>query len=288
MKEEQNNFKKTHPLLKKIVIILILITLLLFCYMRIWSHKTIKIREYGIVEENLSSNWNGFKIAHFSDIHFGLTTNEKELEKMVEKINLTKADIVVFTGDLFDSSINLSDKNIDDLKNNLSKIQANIKKIAIKGDSDFTNIDLYTEIMTAANFQILENENTLIYQNGTDPVLIAGISSITKENVDHKKSLENNVENIKLKILLAHEPIILDSLEEQEADIVLSGHTIGGYIKIPFMGGIIKKENTEKYLDGFYENYETKLYVTNGIGTEHFPYRFLNSPSINLYRFYNY
>lgn len=284
--ENQEN-KPKHPILKKILIFIIGSFFLLFCYARIWSHHFLEIKEFPIINENLASNFNGFKIVHFSDIHFGRTTNEKELDKIVQKINLTNADVVVFTGDLFDNSITLSDKNIDDIKKSFSNIKASIKKIAIYGDQDYTNIERYQEIMNAAGFELLENNNTLIYKNGSEPFLIAGVSSITKEQ-DIQKSLMTNETNVNYKILLAHEPIVFDQINENEVDFILSGHSLGGLISLPKIGGMIKKENTGDYLSGLYEKEKVKMVVSSGIGTETMSYRFLNNPSINLYRFYNY
>ena len=77
----ENQPKKTW--FKKIIIITLCLLLLLFCYTRFWIHKWITIKEYPIIEETLPSNWNGLKIVHFSDIHFGKTTNETEVEKAI-------------------------------------------------------------------------------------------------------------------------------------------------------------------------------------------------------------
>ena len=289
MKDEvEVEIKTPHPLLKIIIILGISFIVLLFCYMRFWSHNIITIKEYPIIEETLSSNWNGFKILHFSDIHFGSTITELDLEQIIEKINLTKADIVLFTGDLFDKNIILSDKNIDDLKKILAHIDANIKKIAICGDNDYLDMELYHDIMNSAGFQILENESTLIYQNGINPILIAGISSMQTQEYDIKKSINREEENIEYRILLSHEPLISDEVLDENINLILSGHSLGGLIRLPGTNGILKKEYTNNYQIGFFQKNQTKLYVSNGLGSEKYPYRFFNSPSINLYRFYNY
>lgn len=292
MKEEKELQKKeekqTHRILKKIIITLILLGILLFAYARYFIHQMISIEEYPVIIEDLPSNFNGLKITQFSDIHFGRTINEQEVEKIVEQINLTNADIVIFTGDLLDNSITLSDKNVDDLKKSLKKIDARLKKIAIKGDSDYLNIEKYEEIMTSAGFQILENQNILLFDNGEIPIEICGISSIVKENYDLKKCYETKETKIGLKILLAHEPIILDKLGEQKVDLILAGHSLGGLIRFPYIGNIFKKDNTGKYQKGQYQKDSTQMYVSSGLGTENYPIRFLNNPTINLYRLYNY
>ena len=64
--------------------------------------------EQAIHYESLSKDIYGLKIVHISDIHYGRTIHEKELENLVKQINLTKPDILVFTGDLIDKDTQLS------------------------------------------------------------------------------------------------------------------------------------------------------------------------------------
>ena len=59
-------------------------------------------------------------------------------------------------------------------------------------------------------------------------------------------------------------------------------------VRIPFLGGLIKKDNVGEYELGKYTTNSSTLFVSNGIGTENLSLRFLNYPSINLYRMYNY
>ncbi len=280
--------KKKFSLLKKILIIIAIIICILFIYMRFLIHKVILINEIDIIEPSLPSNFNGFKITQFSDIHFGRTTNEPEVQKVVENINKTNPDIVVFTGDLFDNAITLSDKNIDFLKNTLSQIKAKFKKYAIIGDSDYLDLEKYKEIMTACDFKILDSENDLIFYNGNTPLLIAGISSLQKNEPDLEKTWKNDFPNVAYKILIAHEPRIINNLNGYNPNLIIAGHTLGNLINIPGVEKIFEKPYTDGYKKGYYETNGIKMVVSSGIGTENFNYRAINTPSIELYRFYNY
>lgn len=278
---------KKFSLLKKIGLIFLFFMILIFSYSGFWIHKFITIKEYPIVKESLPSNFNGLKIIHFSDIHFGKTTNELEVEKVVKEINLTNPDIVIFSGDLFDSSINISDKNIDFLKRTLSQITAKQKKYAIKGDSDYQDIESYETIMKEAGFKILNNQNDLIFFDGTSPIQIAGVPSLQKEEINLDNIFKTDVTNVAYKILIAHEPIIINEIKE-DVDLILSGHSLGGLINIPGIGPILTKDYTENFQKDFYTKNKTTMIVSTGIGTENIRFRFNNPPSINFYRFYNY
>ena len=279
--------KKKLGFLTKFLLILILLIICLISYMHFIEPKILITEEIAIINPSLPDSFNGFKIVQFSDIHFGRTTNEKEIEKVVEEINLAKPDILVFTGDLFDSYINLSEENITFLKEELSKTTATIGKYAIKGDSDYLNIEKFEEIMQAAGFTILENQNIPIYYQGTTPIYLSGIPSVTQGNQDLTKAFIKESDGKFYQILLTHEPILFQEVTNQ-ANLILAGHSLGGLIRIPFLCGLIEKENVGNYEYGKYESGSATMYVSNGIGTENLSFRFLNIPSITLYRLYNY
>ena len=81
-------------------------------------------------------------------------------------------------------------------------------------------------------------------------------------------------------ILLAHNPLLLDTYAAWGADLVLCGHVHGGLIRLPLAGGLLSPERKffPKYDKGLYEKAGTKMYVSGGIGKP----RFWNPPEINL------
>ena len=86
----------------KIIFLVILIIATLFILLRYIGNMGIKVKEYKIINNNIG-NFYGLKIVHVTDLHYGMT-NEKKLKKLVKEINLTKPDIVLFTGDLVDKN----------------------------------------------------------------------------------------------------------------------------------------------------------------------------------------
>ena len=117
--------KEKKPFIKKFIIfLLILITIVssTLLYSRYIGTSGIFINEYKVVNKNLSNDFYGLKIVHISDLHYGRTINKKELNELVKKINLTKPDIVVLTGDLIDKDTNLTDKDIKIISDAFNKI----------------------------------------------------------------------------------------------------------------------------------------------------------------------
>ncbi len=282
MIEEKENKKKL-GLLPKIGILMASLLLLLFIYMFFWEPKQLEIIEYPIINESIPESFDGFKIVHFSDIHFGTTVNEKELESIVNKINLLKPDILVFTGDLFDNSVTINENTKNKIEEILKKTTSKLGKFAIKGDQDYSD-NRFEEIMTNADFQILKNQNIPIYFNGISPIYIAGIPSISKQeqNLGNALTKEENAYTI----LLMHEPILFDDVLNT-TNLVLAGHSLGGLIRIPKIGGLIEFDNVNKYQKGIYQKGSSTLIVSSGLGTHKLSARFLNYPSIHLYRLYH-
>ena len=154
--EEIKTEKKKRNLLLKIFLCFLFLILISIFYAFKIEPKCLKVTETAIINEKLPESFDGLKIVQFSDIHFGVSTGEKELEKVINKINELKPDIITFTGDLFDSSINLTDDNIKYLEETLKKLDAKLIKLAIKGDSDYLNENAFVTIFQEANFKILE------------------------------------------------------------------------------------------------------------------------------------
>ena len=263
----------------KIVIFLSITAFCTYCYSRYINTKGIITKEYSIINSNIPSSFYGFKIVHISDIHYKVTTDIVDLKDMVKEINLLKPDIVIFSGDLFDNNIKYTKKDYEDLTDIFKSINFTIGKFAIKGDND-VRITEWDSIIENSDFTNLNDTYELIYYEGNDPILITGISSNLKDNhMDKLNEIENNY---KYSILVIHEPDFIN--KDINYNLILAGHSLGGRIRIPYVGGIIKDKGALKYSDDYYKIKNSDLYVSSGIGTSMYPFRFLNKPSINLYR----
>jgi len=273
----------------KILFVLIVIISSICLYSRYLGTKGLIVKEKSIVDSNLPNNFYGLKIVQISDIHYKVTTTKEDLEKMVEEINLLKPDIVILSGDLFDKNIKYSKNDFNDLKKILKDINYNIDKFAIKGENDL-DIEIWEEVINEGNFIDLNDKHEFIYDNGLDPILLVGISSNYKKN--HIKETLNSINEqinteYKYSILLLHEPDIINSIDYSKFNLILTGHSLGGQIKLPFIGGIIKRKYAKIYTDEYYDLGNTSLYISSGIGTTKYKFRLLNKPSINFYRLRN-
>lgn len=260
-----------------LLIILAILTLTLLYNKYFIAHK-IKVIEYGITDKNLPENFHGLKIVQYSDILYGKSTTIRDLENVVNKINELNPDIVIFTGDLFTKDIKIKDKEIKKIKDTLSKINAKYDKYAVIGDNDKSFKDSFYQVFQE-EYIILDNESTLLYINEEYPIRITGINDYSKEELFSE-------EDTLYDILITHKPDDLLKLKNNY-NIAFAGHSMGGQIKLPFFGPLIKLKGAKTYTSGFYKLDKTELYVNEGIGTQNVSMRVNNKPKINLYRMYN-
>ena len=271
------------------VLILVMLFIMIYLYTTYVSTTGFIIREERVINKKIPTEYNGMKIVQFSDLHYGSTIHIKEVKKIVNLINETEPDLVVFTGDLINKNYKLSNKEREKVIKEFSKINSNIGNYAILGEEDS---DDFITIFNQSNFVTLNNSFDLVYNDNNNPILLAGVSYSKDESVYYKAydyfNDANHNSNI-YTITLIHQPdTILDLKDRFKSDIYLAGHSHNGNIRIPFIGSIINKKGSNKYHNEYYDIDGVPLYISSGLGTNSgLGIRLFCRPSITLYRLSN-
>ena len=267
---------------RKLLIALLILIILFLIYSILFEPKLLKINEIPIKTNEISSNFHGIKILHFSDLHYGTSINKSNINKLIDKINSTEPDIIIFTGDLIDSNYNMTKEDIRILTDAFKNINYNLGKYAVLGDHDYNNKD-YSNIMYDSDFIVLKNSFDTIYNKDNSPILIYGLDNITYGKPSMENMNNDKINKIQYKILIMHETDYITKLDLDDIDLILAGHNMGGTIKL-FGKQIFTKDNSKIYFKDHYKINDTNMYISNGTGTNKVPIRFMNIPSINLYR----
>ena len=263
----------------KIIFSIILAITLLLLYMRFIGTSGLSVREYKIKNSNLSSFY-GLKIVHFTDLHYGMSVDDKKLAFLVETINKTKPDIVIFTGDLVDRHTKVTDEISKILIKNLSNIESTYGKYYVKGNHDKANKS-YDSIMTNSNFKSLTDYD-VIYSKDNKSLFIGGVN--VDESLNNKTTETLNLNNYDYKIFALHYPDKVDEVIKYNFDLIVAGHSHNGQVRLPIIGPIITPDNAKKYYEPYYKINNTKLYISGGIGNSVLNFRLFDKPSFNLYR----
>ena len=268
----------------KFISYFLLIIFLIVVYSHFIGTKGLFIREYSVINNRIPESFDGFKIVHFSDLHYGTTIKETELKKLVKEINELKPDIVIFTGDLIDIDYNINDKEIDILINELNNIDSNIDNYIIRGNHDINKG--YSKVADKINFIDLNNKNTLLYYNSQTPIRLVGLDDYLEHTLNITDAFNYNLEEDLYTIVIAHEPDVIDKLNDYKIDLMFSGHSHNGQVRLPFIGAVYTPVGSKKYYDEEYTINNTNLYISGGIGTSTAEFRLFNHPSFNFYRLY--
>lgn len=270
--------KKKH-IIRRIFFGLVLIIALIILYARYVGTTGLIIKEYSI-NTSVPKSFDGLKIAHFSDFHYGRTTNIDSLKNLIKEINLTKPDIIVFTGDFIDKDVKVNNNDINNIKNELSKLNSTYGKYYVTGNHDIKN-EHYSEIFDYAGFSNINDNYDIIYSKDNEPIMLSGTnynSDLNYLNDLFTKELPS------YKINIMHTPDTFDDIKNYNFNLVLAGHSHNGQVDLPFYGAIYTPKGAKKYYKPYYKIDNTDLYISSGIGTSNYNFRLFNRPSFNLYR----
>lgn len=285
--EEKERKERLHKAIGRLLIISFItigIIFIVFIYMRFCATSNLLVKEYKVVSNKLPDSYNGLRIVHFTDLHYNSTISKTSFNNIVAKINNLKPDIVVFTGDLVGEEDSLSDEDINDLIEALNKINCTINKYVVRGNHDYHH-DYFNKVFDKTDFIFLDNNYDLIYYNSLTPILITGIGSGIKGDINIDKAFNIENQNNFFTISILHEPDNLDDIQKKySVDLCLSGHSHNGQIRLPYFGAITTIYGAKKYYDPYYKVGNTDLYVSGGLGTSVYKLRLFNRPSINFYR----
>lgn len=275
---------------KRMIIVLCILLCLLtafICWI-IWSNKAVELNTVTIKSDKLPEAFDGYRIAHVSDLHncsFGI-----ENDKLINLLKDAKPDIIAITGDMLDT-------RRPGLENNLSfaKKAVSIAPCYFVPGNHEAKSNEYNDLKTGlldAGITILEDD-TLEITLSDQKINLIGIcdpliKTLTLQG-DSKTITDKRLDSLsgdgsKYTVLLSHRPELFDIYVRHGMDLVLSGHAHGGQFRIPFVGGLFAPNQGlfPKYDSGLYTDQNTNMVVSRGIGRSIIPFRINNRPEIIL------
>lgn len=226
---------------------------------------------------DLPREFDGLRIVQVSDLHLGPDVPREDLDRAIDKANQLDPDIVVITGD----TVTKSADYIYPCSQSLQALRPKLGSYAVLGNHDFaTDPDKITDALTAAGIKVLRNENDSIDKD-SEQLWILGVDDIYLFQDDLPEAMEG-IPSDATTILLCHSPDIANQASDLAVDLVLTGHTHGGQVRLPFIGPLIVPVENSEYVAGLYSVGDTQMYVNRGIGIVYLPVRFLARPEVTL------
>lgn len=215
----------------------------------------------------LPAELEGIKIAHLSDIHYGLFLSSRSLSRILDLTQAQRPDLIAITGDF----VTQSPAFVEPVCEMLARLRAPLGVWAVLGNHDFrSGAERLTRALRQQGIVVLRNQRRWI-RHGAARFQIAGIDD-SRQHPNVAAALgqsEPAAVRAPFRLLLAHNPVELESAARCGVDLVLSGHTHGGQVKLGFAAGLY-----ERYLPaGLLTSGDTQMYVSRGLGKVIVPLR---------------
>ena len=192
------------------------------------------------------------KMVQLSDIHLR-STDTNLLRLVVERTNELEADVVLMTGDIFDSGQSQEQEVISIL----NKLDAPAFFV-IGNHERHGRAEKVTELLAKTKVKVLRNE-TVVFKG----IEITGIDDTGSEEVLAEKLSKLEIGKRGYSVLMHHRPIGIEAVSNAGIDLMVCGHTHNGQI-FPFnyIVGLFFG-----HMKGLYRYGDFHLYVSTGTGT---------------------
>ncbi|QWH17761.1 metallophosphoesterase [Bacillus mycoides] len=269
---------------KRIILIIgILVGISIFLYLQ---NNLISITEVKITSSKIPSSFKGYKILQISDLHNKKFGDNQDI--LIQKVKSINPDIIAITGDLIDS------KSYD-AEISMQVIRELVKEYPVyfvtgnheKWSGKYNSLE---KKLKKQHVTVLRNEHVII-QKGGHEINLLGIDDpeFNTGDIDEGSIVKDAIVKAKIEtqpdrynVLLSHRPEFLEEYAEEKVDLVLSGHAHGGQVRLPFIGGLVAPNQgiLPKYTAGLYEQQNTSMIVSRGLGNSIIPQRVFNRPEI--------
>lgn len=236
---------------------------------------------------DLPSSLNGLRIVQLTDIHHGPWLALGYVRQVVDAANALAPDLICLTGDY----VHKSPAYIEPVIGELARLHAKIGTVAVLGNHDWwEDGPLVRQELIRAGIAVIDNARRILTPDGklaadaAEGLAITGVGDLWEGQPDYQAALAGLPQTMP-RLLLAHNP---DCAEARalihsglRVDLMLSGHTHGGQVAIPFLGSPgIPSAYGEKYARGLVEGPVCPVFVCRGIGMTVLPLRFGAFPEI--------
>jgi predicted MPP superfamily phosphohydrolase len=220
----------------------------------------------------------GLRIGLLTDLHAGAGTPISVIRRACRMVMRERPDLIALTGDFAADDA----PSFRRVLRELARLRAPLGVHAVPGNHDYiVGIDRWhREVRATGTIRDLTNTAILAEVRGAR-LCIAGVDDFTSGEPTLAELPDPAARD--LTILLAHDPDQGERTRRahDRIDLILSGHTHGGQVRLPFAGAIFNPARHEElYEQGLRRRPWTQVYTSRGVGTVHLPVRFLCRPEV--------
>ncbi len=226
---------------------------------------------------NLPPELDGLRAVLISDLHRGPINTRRYLSRVIDQVNALEPDVVFIPGDFVEPG-----GYIPDMARLLERLRPRIATLGTLGNHDHwagrTKAQRLYPLTLLDNQRIfLDPTRQLTANPPARGLCLAGVEDLTCNAPCLAAALSGVPEHLP-RVLLSHHPDFAEHPQALAAgcrvDLMLSGHTHGGQIRLPLLGTPITCSRFgQKYAAGLVQGPQWPVYVTRGVGNSGLPLR---------------
>jgi predicted MPP superfamily phosphohydrolase len=243
-----------------------------------WEPRNLEVVELSMVLPKVPPG-RELRLVHLSDLH--INRFNRYFRQVAEQAMQLRPDIILLTGDYLEEQ-----RNLFEVRSFLEMLEAPQGIFAVQGNWEYWSRlegENLRQKFSASGVQLLINQRQDLEIRDV-PLTIHGLDypSGSEDLVE----LEQQADVSRVNLLLSHVPAFSHHLLCDRFDLIFSGHTHGGQVRLPFVPPFYLPRYSGQFVAGLYRvgPQQTPLYVSRGIGTSVLPVRLWCRPEITLLR----
>jgi predicted MPP superfamily phosphohydrolase len=240
--------------------------------------RLIRITHVDVPITGLAPELDGYRIAQITDLHIGNHDTKARGFEWAARVNRFEADLVCVTGDLVTTGTTF----YQDVADVLGELRGKDGVFVSMGNHDQSDSDALVQLIRARGPRVLLNEWHGV-ERGAARLVVAGLDDRMTGKDDLERTLADRPKGAPT-VLLSHYPDFFADAVTHRVELVLSGHTHGGQIAVPFFARKLSLSQIAKqHAQGLHVRGESRLFVNTGLGTTGPPVRVGVPPEIAVF-----
>lgn len=239
--------------------------------------KRVEVNHFTLRHPRVDDRTRAMVIAHVTDIHLGRWVKPPHVEDIAHYVNRQGVDLAVLTGDY----VGYDKGDLAPCAEALDKLE--MPAFATLGNHDhWASTELAHEAFARSSVSVLANASIAFTSHRGHALRVVGVDDSVTGHHDIARSFEEATDDL-LRLTLCHVPSLAPQVSEAGGDLMFSGHTHGLQFNVPGVARLLESRLGVKYIGGGYQVGQTLLYVSRGLGSASWPWRYRAAPELSFF-----
>ena len=235
---------------------------------RMWRRTLdeIDVARINLPVRGLPSALEGVVACQLSDLHVDRDEDLERLLLAVDAVNAQRPDMVFLTGDYFTGPETMR-RYLEGFREAIRGLKPRLGVFAVAGNHDhWSSVERINDALGQAGVRVLANESHRLRVRG-ESLLVVGIDDLWSRRAEPSRAF-SQVRPGECTVVLAHNPDTAIYTRHLHPGVMLSGHTHGGVVRLPFYGSPLKLLRIGKqFYAGLNRYRDFYIYTNRGLGT---------------------